>query len=296
VLCNARVFLVLCFAVALGSGVSSALYAQAEELRRLFDRTADEEGRIYVVGRRHLEQHGQAILPLLKEKSKADAHRQRDLARALLLRIESPERTALLDRGIDAPETHLLLDKPGAARVELAQPAGDSGKRKTPPVPPEGVTYDRTAVPLLIDYTGAGAVLAEQALWSNRSFDVERLARLKRPEAAFDILLENASVARRPDAASPAVRALALWGDHRAIDELRKLAEQPDRVRPDDLVEAALLVGDPSAAGILDGVQATADKATQKSLLKASAWRDAAALGADVAPAIRGAVNRSAAC
>ena len=143
-------------ALAAGWDASSAAGGEAEEARQVFERTADDVGRPYVVGRTYLEQQGRAILPLLKEKAKAAEHRQRDLARTLLLRIESPERAAALYRGIDAWETRLLLDKPGVARVELAQSVEYYTTRKTePPVPPEGVTYDRTATPLLIDYLRA---------------------------------------------------------------------------------------------------------------------------------------------
>jgi hypothetical protein len=128
------------------------------------------------------------------------------------------------------------------------------------------------------------ALLAEHALWSGRGPDLERLARLKKPDAAFDVLREIVVLAGNPNYASPAVRAVATWGGGRAVKELRRLADEPQKMRADVLVEAALLLDDPAAVGILDAVQATAEKLDPKDRY----WQEAAALAAELTPAVKG--------
>jgi len=114
-----------------------------EESRHVFDRTAADTGRPYVVGRRFLEGQGKSLLPLLKEKAKSTDHRQRDLARILILKIEDARRFDALQKALEHPEGRLVLGDGG--QVKLVLPQG------------EEVAYDRAAIPAVVDYLHATA-------------------------------------------------------------------------------------------------------------------------------------------
>jgi HEAT repeat protein len=124
-----------------------SLLAQAaeplEESRRVFDRTAADTGRPYVVGRRFLESAGKSLLPLLNEKAKSADYRQRDLARILLLKIEDAKRFEALQKALEHGEGRLVLGDGG--QVKVALPQG------------EEVAYDRAAIPAVVDYLHATA-------------------------------------------------------------------------------------------------------------------------------------------
>ncbi len=174
----------LCVAVGL-----LALPALADELSReqVFDRTAHLDGAAYTIGRSLFEREGERALPFLRGKANSPNWRERDLAKALILRIEQPEKVALWLHALSAPNAD--LEPGGKATVRITVPPYEAPKPAQPGRKPEPITVvmDRSAAPVILDRLRdtAGRTSENQVLW-RRSLRV--LERLAAPEAAPGLL------------------------------------------------------------------------------------------------------------
>lgn len=122
------------------------------EIEQVFDRTARLDGSAYRVGRGVLEREGERILPLLEAKARSSDWRERDLARALLLRSRKPEQVHAWLRAVSWWNHTLAFREDGTVLVRF-DPAEAEWLAKNGKQVPEirEVVVDSEAVPLLLD-------------------------------------------------------------------------------------------------------------------------------------------------
>jgi HEAT repeat protein len=138
----------------------------APSLEKTFARAARLEGKAYATGRSLLERQGRKALPFLKGKAGSRDWQERLLARALILRIEQPQKTALQLRAFSGWDHTFTFREDGTVHVKFVPGereyvekmlrAGPQARPYGPPlrkVPPgEEVVLDREAVPILLDF------------------------------------------------------------------------------------------------------------------------------------------------
>jgi len=136
----------------LGLGPSAGSGAELAR-EEVFARAARSEGQAYALARDLLEREGQAILPFLKEKRKSAAWRERDLARALILRVERPKEVAVWLHALSSDWGHPFEPRPdGTVLVRFDPKEAENMERTGKPRPPTGqVVIDREAVPIFLD-------------------------------------------------------------------------------------------------------------------------------------------------
>ena len=87
-----------------------------------FARAAQLDGRAYVLARSLIVRAGKPALPFLREKAGSAAWRERDLARALILRIEQPAKAHLLDYALLWWKTEFAFRDDGTVAATLPGP------------------------------------------------------------------------------------------------------------------------------------------------------------------------------
>jgi hypothetical protein len=116
---------------------------EAADHEKLFETTAADVGRSYLVGRTYLESQGAAVKPIAERAATSADHRRRELAQLLLLNLAEPARVAALRASLKSWSADTFFLRPKEAHKE----------------PPPGMAFDRGAVPVLIDYLRATADL-----------------------------------------------------------------------------------------------------------------------------------------
>jgi len=132
--------------------VSIAASAGELTLDEAFARAARLDGQPYALGRSLIERVGKDALPFLTEKAKSAEWRERDLAQALLLRIEQPDQVSLWVDALGGTDTAYTPRDDGATVAKLSQRSADAARASGLPVPASNeVVFTREAVPLLLD-------------------------------------------------------------------------------------------------------------------------------------------------
>ncbi len=200
-----------------------------------FIQTAQLDGQAHAIGRSLFEREGKAILPFLRQKASSPVWRQRNLARALILRIEEPEKVALWLHAMAARHAEVELGEEATVRVTL--PPYEGPKPAQPGTEPEPTTVviDRNAVPVILDRlrdTAGGRISENEVLW-RRSLRV--LEHLAAPEAAPGLLHRYGVYSRH---GASIVDALAAIGEP-AAPVLRDAVRDCPTEWPDGYTEAA---------------------------------------------------------
>jgi len=91
-------------------------------LARDFAQVARMTGKAYSLGRDLLERHGAAIIPFLQEKVASPDWAERDLARALIFRIEHPEKVQACLRAFPSVRQGVSFPRPGAPAAHRVNP------------------------------------------------------------------------------------------------------------------------------------------------------------------------------
>ena len=118
------------------------------DLGAAFQRASRMDGSAYQLARHYLMQKPEELVKIVREKSKSDNWRERDLARALLLRLTKPKEVELWDFVLLNYYQELKLLPDGT--VNVCFPLSSKlviDKR----VPVEGIVVDRRSVPLLLE-------------------------------------------------------------------------------------------------------------------------------------------------
>ena len=122
-----------------------------DDHRLAFESASKLDGEDYAAAKAELESHGQAIVPLLTEKSSSENWRERSLANALLFRIERPELAAQLRCALmqytETPE----VDANGYLVFEIDQSMVAKAKRRGENLRAGQVVFSNESLPIVYD-------------------------------------------------------------------------------------------------------------------------------------------------
>jgi HEAT repeat protein len=148
-----RLMPALCSLALLSTCLSVPLAAGELSRERVFTRTSGFSGTSYKIGRRLLESQGKAILPFLREKVRSKDWRQRDLAGALILRIEKPAQAALWRRTLSGWNHTFTYRDDGTILVKFDPREAQYAKRTGKAAPSAAsVVLTKEVVPLVLDF------------------------------------------------------------------------------------------------------------------------------------------------
>ncbi len=143
---------VLLVVVALASSILGAPDDQGQtknvDFKTAFERTAPMEGKAYIVSRSYLLDHADEVIPIAREMVDSKTWQQRDLARALILRVEHPELVTKWELAVGnwRQKIVLLNDETVQAQFpDYAKPVTDGR------IAGKTLDVDRRSVPFLLE-------------------------------------------------------------------------------------------------------------------------------------------------
>ena len=164
-----------------------------DDHRLAFESASKLDGEDYAAAKAELESHGQAIVPLLTEKSSSENWRERSLANALLFRIERPELAAQLRCALmqytETPE----VDANGYLVFEIDQSMVAKAKRRGENLRAGQVVFSNESLPIVYDCLRAGT--NAPLLYRNPLVVIEHFKHPSSAEILFGCLAINASEA-----------------------------------------------------------------------------------------------------
>ena len=164
-----------------------------DDYRLAFDSASKLNGEDYAVARAKLESYGQAIVPLLTEKSNSENWRESSLADALLFRIEQPVLAAQLRWALILSREPPEVDANGNFVLEIDQPMVTTAKRGGENLRTGKVVFTRESLPIVYDCLRAGT--NAPLLYRNPLVVIEHFKHPSSAEILFGCLAINASEA-----------------------------------------------------------------------------------------------------
>jgi HEAT repeat protein len=126
---------------------ASTSWSQDLSLDDVFARTARFKGDSYRAARNILERQGEKLVPFLKEKTKSEDWQERDLARALLLRLEQPALAKIYHR-LQSWRHHTVTARDGG-KFNITWDTEEAKQAKQDPE--QDVLIDESSLPLLLE-------------------------------------------------------------------------------------------------------------------------------------------------